>query len=72
MAWTHSSMYMMTRLSDTYRTRCRCMVHTQRQIVHGELVSFVLFVNVLIKPVDKISALLGIVSERNGRLPQVP
>ena len=58
MAWTHSSMFMMTRLSDTHRTSCRCMVTFNDKLSYGELVSFVLFVNVLIKPVDKISALL--------------
>ena len=34
------------------------MVHVPRSLSIGELVAFILFVNILIKPVDKISALL--------------
>ncbi|WP_318617848.1 ABC transporter ATP-binding protein [Sporosarcina sp. YIM B06819] len=58
MAWTHSSMFMMTRLVTLIVLVVGArFVHTGN-LSTGELVSFVLFVNVLIKPVDKISALL--------------
>jgi ATP-binding cassette subfamily B protein len=58
MAWTHSSMYMMTRLVTLIVLVVGAWYTLNNKLTYGELVSFVLYVNVLIKPVDKISALL--------------
>lgn len=58
MAWTHSSMYMMTRLVTLLVLVVGAWFSYNDRLTYGELVSFVLFVNVLIKPVDKIAALL--------------
>lgn len=58
MAWTHSSMFMMTRLVTLLILVVGAWFTFQDKITNGEFVSFILFVNVLIKPVDKISALL--------------
>ncbi|HJF32888.1 MAG TPA: ABC transporter ATP-binding protein/permease [Sporosarcina psychrophila] len=58
MAWTHSSMYMMTRLVTLIVLVVGAWFTLNDKLSSGELVAFVLFVNVLIKPVDKISALL--------------
>ncbi|MGM9922060.1 MAG: ABC transporter ATP-binding protein [Bhargavaea sp.] len=58
MAWTHSSMYMMTRLVTLLVLVVGAWFSFNDRLSYGELVSFVLFVNVLIKPVDKIAALL--------------
>lgn len=58
MAATHSSIYMMTRLLTLLVLVYGAWLNYQNQLSYGELVSFVLFLNVLIKPIDKISALL--------------
>lgn len=58
MAWTHSSMYMMTRLMTLVVLVVGAWFSFNGKLSHGELVGFILFVNILIKPVDKISALL--------------
>ncbi|HEY4552496.1 MAG TPA: ABC transporter ATP-binding protein [Bacillaceae bacterium] len=58
MAGTHSSIYMMTRLVTLIVLVAGAWFSFQGKLTYGELVSFVLYVNVLIKPVDKISALL--------------
>ncbi|MCW1927746.1 ABC transporter ATP-binding protein [Bhargavaea beijingensis] len=58
MAWTHSSMYMLTRLVTLLVLVVGAWFSYNDRLSYGELVSFVLFVNVLIKPVDKIAALL--------------
>ena len=58
MAATHSSMYMMTRLLTLIVLVYGAWLNHQNELSYGELVSFVLFLNVLIKPIDKISALL--------------
>ncbi|WP_438313376.1 ABC transporter ATP-binding protein [Sporosarcina sp. FA9] len=58
MAWTHSSMYMMTRLMTLVVLVVGAWFTITDKITPGELVGFILFVNLLIKPVDKISALL--------------
>lgn len=58
MAATHSSMYMMTRLLTLIVLVYGAWLNYQGELSYGELVSFVLFLNVLIKPIDKISALL--------------
>lgn len=58
MAWTHSSMYMMTRLMTLVVLVVGAWFSFNGKLTHGELVGFILFVNILVKPVDKISALL--------------
>ncbi|MRG87134.1 ABC transporter ATP-binding protein [Salinibacillus xinjiangensis] len=58
MAGTHSSIYMMTRLLTLVVLVVGAWLNFQDLLSYGELVSFVLYTNVLIKPVDKISALL--------------
>lgn len=58
MAATHSSIYMMTRLLTLVVLVYGAWLNYQNELTYGELVSFVLFLNVLIKPIDKISALL--------------
>lgn len=58
MAWTHSSMYMMTRLVTLVVLVVGAWYTYKGILKPGELVGFILFVNILIKPVDKISALL--------------
>lgn len=58
MAATHSSIYMMTRLLTLIVLVYGAWLNYQVELSYGELVSFVLFLNVLIKPIDKISALL--------------
>ncbi len=58
MAATHSSIFMMTRLMTLAVLVVGAWFLVNERLTYGELVSFVLFINVLIKPVDKISALL--------------
>lgn len=58
MAWTTSSMYMMTRLVTLVVLVVGAWFTYTGKLTPGELVGFILFVNILIKPVDKISALL--------------
>lgn len=58
MAWTTSSMYMMTRLVTLVVLVVGAWFTYNGKLTPGELVGFILFVNILIKPVDKISALL--------------
>lgn len=58
MAGTHSSIYMMTRLVTLVVLVVGAWFTYKGMLSYGELVSFVLYVNVLIKPVDKITALL--------------
>lgn len=58
MAGTHSTIYMMTRLMTLVVLVVGAWFTFNDRLTYGELVSFVLFINVLIKPIDKISALL--------------
>lgn len=58
MAGTHSSIYMMTRLVTLVVLVVGAWFTLNGSLSYGEMVSFVLYTNVLIKPVDKISALL--------------
>ncbi|MEO4055448.1 ABC transporter ATP-binding protein [Solibacillus sp. CAU 1738] len=58
MAGTHSSIYMMTRLLTLVVLIVGAWLSFNGKLSYGELVSFVLYTNVLIKPIDKISALL--------------
>lgn len=58
MAGTHSSIYILTRLLTLLVLVVGAWLSFNDQLSYGEFVSFVLFTNVLIKPIDKISALL--------------
>ena len=58
MAGTHSGIYMMTRLLTLVVLVVGAYLSFNGKLSYGELVSFVLYTNVLIKPIDKISALL--------------
>src|SRR5699024_1467539 len=58
MAWKPASMYMMTRLMTLLVLVIGAWFTVIGKLTHGELVGFILFTNILIKPVDKISALL--------------
>lgn len=58
MAGTNSSIYMMTRLLTLVVLVVGAWLSFNGQLTYGEFVSFVLFTNVLIKPIDKISTLL--------------
>ncbi|MDI2585968.1 ABC transporter ATP-binding protein [Psychrobacillus sp. NEAU-3TGS] len=58
MAGTHSSIYMMTRLVTLVVLVVGAWFTYKGALKPGELVGFILYVNVLIKPVDKITALL--------------
>lgn len=58
MAFTNSSIYMMTRFVTLVVLVFGAWLSFRGQLTYGELVGFVLYVNVLFKPVDKISALM--------------
>ena len=58
MAWTHSSIYMMTRFFTLAVLVFGAWLSLNGELTHGELISFVLYTNVLIRPIDKVSALL--------------
>lgn len=58
MAFTTSSVYMMTRFVTLVVLVFGAWLSFRNELSYGELVSFVLYVNVLMKPVDKISALM--------------
>ena len=58
MSVTHSGIYMMTRLLTLVVLVVGAWLNLNGKLSHGELISFVLYTNVLIKPIDKISALL--------------
>lgn len=58
MAGTHSSIYMMTRLLTLLVLVVGAWLSFNGNLTYGELVSFILYTNVLIKPIDKVSALL--------------
>ena len=58
MALTNASTYMMTRLATLVVLVVGAWLSFTGILTYGELVGFVLYVNVLFKPVDKISALL--------------
>lgn len=58
MSGTHSGIYMMTRLLTLVVLIVGAWLSFRGQLSYGEFVSFVLYTNVLIKPIDKISALL--------------
>lgn len=58
MAYTNSSIYMMTRFVILVVLVYGAWLSYHGDLSYGELVGFVLYVNVLFKPVDKISALM--------------
>ena len=58
MAGTHSSIYFLTRLLTLVVLVVGAWLASNDQLSYGEFASFILFTNVLIKPIDKISALL--------------
>lgn len=58
MAWTHSGIYIITRLLTLIVLVVGAWLSFNGKLTYGELVSFILYTNVLIKPVEKISALL--------------
>lgn len=58
MAMTNSSMYMMTRFATLAVLVVGAWFSYSGSLSYGELVGFILYVNVLFKPVDKISALM--------------
>ena len=63
MAFTTSSIYMMTRFVTLVVLVFGAWLSFRNQLSYGELVSFVLYVNVLMKPIDKISALMEMTPE---------
>ena len=58
MAGTHSGIYILTRLLTLVVLVVGAWLVNNDQLSYGEFASFILFTNVLIKPIDKISALL--------------
>jgi ATP-binding cassette, subfamily B, bacterial len=58
MAYTNSSMYILTRLITLIVLIFGAWLCFTGQLKYGGLVGFVLYVNVLLKPIDKISALM--------------
>ncbi|MGD7044498.1 ABC transporter ATP-binding protein [Jeotgalibacillus proteolyticus] len=58
MSYSSSGIYMMTRLIVLVVLVYGAWLSFTNEITYGELVGFVLYINVLFKPIDKISALL--------------
>ena len=58
MSYTSSGTYMMTRLIVLVVLVVGAWLSFNGQLSYGELVGFVLYINVLFKPIDKISALM--------------
>jgi ATP-binding cassette subfamily B protein len=58
MSYSNSGTYMMTRLITLVVLVYGAWLSFTHQLSYGELVGFVLYVNVLFKPVDKISAIM--------------
>ncbi|WP_102026313.1 ABC transporter ATP-binding protein [Salirhabdus sp. Marseille-P4669] len=58
MAYTNSSIYILTRLITLIVLVFGAWLTFNGELKYGELVGFVLYVNVLLKPIDKISALM--------------
>ncbi|WP_409288523.1 ABC transporter ATP-binding protein [Peribacillus sp. SCS-37] len=58
MSFSSSGIYMLTRLITLAVLVAGAWLSYHNQLSYGELVGFVLYVNVLFKPVDKISALM--------------
>jgi len=60
MGWTNLNFYMITRLLTLVVLVVGAWLSYQGMLTYGELVSFVLYTNVLMKPADKIITLLEI------------
>lgn len=58
MSYTSSGMYMMTRLFTLIVLVYGAWISFKGGLTYGEFVLFILYVNVLFKPIDKISALM--------------
>jgi ATP-binding cassette subfamily B protein len=58
MSYSNSGIYMMTRLMTLIVLVFGAWLSFTHQLSNGELVGFVLYVNVLLKPVDKISVIM--------------
>ncbi|MFJ5712918.1 ABC transporter ATP-binding protein [Neobacillus sp. NPDC093127] len=58
MSYSLSGIYMMTRLITIVVLVYGAWLRFSDQLTYGELVGFVLYVNVLFKPIDKISAIM--------------
>ncbi|WP_404450703.1 ABC transporter ATP-binding protein/permease [Virgibacillus necropolis] len=58
MAFVHSNIYMMMRLIVLVVLVVGSWLNFNNEISNGDLVAFILFTNVLFKPIEKISALL--------------
>lgn len=58
MSFSSSGIYMMTRFMVLIVLVLGAWLSFTKQLSYGELVGFILYVNVLFKPIDKISALL--------------
>jgi len=58
MSYSLSGIYMMTRLVTIMVLVYGAWLSFTKQLSYGELVGFVLYVNVLFKPIDKISAIM--------------
>ncbi|MBS4175296.1 ABC transporter ATP-binding protein [Bacillus sp. FJAT-49736] len=58
MSWSNSGIYMMTRFITLAVLIYGAWLCFNNQLTNGELVGFVLYINVLFKPIDKISALM--------------
>lgn len=58
MSFSLSGIYMMTRLITILVLIYGAWLSFTKQLSYGELVSFILYVNILFKPIDKISAIM--------------
>ncbi|WP_036648390.1 ABC transporter ATP-binding protein [Paenibacillus pini] len=58
MSFSVSGMYMLTRLISLVVLVCGAWFAYQGQLSYGELVAFLLYVNIFLKPIDKINALM--------------
>ncbi len=60
MSFSVSGMYMLTRLISLIVLVCGAWFAYQNKLSYGELVAFLLYVNIFLKPIDKINALMEI------------
>ncbi|MDR9856001.1 ABC transporter ATP-binding protein [Paenibacillus sp. VCA1] len=60
MSFSVSGMYMLTRLISLIVLVCGAWFAYQNKLTYGELVAFLLYVNIFLKPIDKINALMEI------------
>lgn len=57
-SYSSSSIYMLTRLISLIVLICGAWYTYQGQLTNGQLVAFLLYVNIFLKPIDKINALM--------------